>query len=86
MDATLDCYYNTRVRLTVGTLGTSHWTVIIIQGSASPWVPCGRHTGLSLVTANERSAAQGNTWGLTLLSLVLIASITLTQFYTIWAT
>ena len=25
---TLDCYYNTRVRLTMGTLGTSHWTVI----------------------------------------------------------
>ena len=33
----------------------------VIQGQASLWVPCGRHTGLLLVTANEQSTAPGDT-------------------------
>ena len=33
----------------------------VIQGKALPWVPWGRHTGLLLLTTNEKLTAQGNT-------------------------
>ena len=37
-----------------------------VTNNSPVWRPQGHHTGLLLVTANEQSAAQGSTWGLTL--------------------
>ena len=39
---------------------------LAVTNNSPVWRPQGHHTGLLLVTANEQSAAQGNTWGLTL--------------------